>query len=463
MQHVLMSCAIVTSFCFVFPSKIYDIESRRELFVDKHLIKEITGDARLKLNRPEPREVVLVTGESWEGNTSAYYTIFQDGDLYRMYYRGSNFDQKTKKPTHREVTCYAESRDGIHWTKPALGLVEYDGSKQNNIVWDGIGTHCFVVFKDGNPEAPPNARYKGISRGRPQGEKGLYVYQSPDGIHWSLTKNKPVITEGAFDSQNLAFWDPQIGKYREYHRIFVNRVRAIMTGTSDDFVNWTDPILLEYPGAPNQHLYTNAIQPYKRAPHILIGFPTRYLPDQGQRVEPIFMASRDGLTFNRWNDPVIPEDAPKDRAGNRSNYMAWGLLELPGHPGELSVYASEAYYEGPDTRLRRFKYRVDGFVAASSGTRGGDLVTKTLSFSGNQLEINFDTRPGGRIQVELQDENGQPIPGYSLAESPSLVGDSTQLKVVWKESQDVGALAGKPIRVRFRLEDADLYSFRFGD
>ena len=236
-----------------------------------------------------------------------------------------------------------------------------------------------------------------------------------------------------------------------------------MTGTSDDFVNWTDPILLEYPGAPNQHLYTNAIQPYKRAPHILIGFPTRYLPDQGQRVEPIFMASRDGLTFNRWNDPVIPEDAPKDRAGNRSNYMAWGLLELPGHPGELSVYASEAYYEGPDTRLRRFKYRVDGFVAASSGTRGGDLVTKTLSFSGNQLEINFDTRPGGRIQVELQDENGQPIPGYSLAESPSLVGDSTQLKVVWKESQDVGALAGKPIRVRFRLEDADLYSFRFGD
>ena len=295
---------------------VIDIGSRRELFVDRHMVDEISGDARLQLHRPEPREVVLVTGEPWEGNTSAYYTIFQDGDLYRMYYRGSNWDVEARKATHPEVTCYAESRDGINWTKPNLGIVEYEGSKQNNIILDGIGTHCFVAFKDGNPDAPPEARYKGISRGRPLGKKGLYVYQSPDGIHWSLIKDEPVITEGAFDSQNLAFWDPQIGKYREYHRIFVNRVRAIMTGTSDDFVNWTDPVLLKYPGAPNQHLYTNAIRAYHRAPHILHRISRLAIcPIEGQRVEPIFMASRDGLTFHRWNDPVIPEDRAQGPGG----------------------------------------------------------------------------------------------------------------------------------------------------
>ena len=187
------------------------------------------------------------------------------------------------------------------------------------------------------------------------------------------------------------------------------------------------------------------------------------------------MASRDGLTFHRWNDPVIPEDAPKDRAGNRSNYLTWGLLELPDRPGEMSVYASEAYYEGPDTRLRRFTYRSDGFVSASGGPGGGDLVTHALKFSGSRLEVNFRARPGGQLRVEFQDQEGRPIPGYSLVDCPGLTGDSTRIIVNWKQcpcsqetpseeetiQPDVGSLAGQTIRVRFRLENADLYSFRF--
>ncbi len=136
-----------------------DIGSRLEPLVDNFLIDQLSGTAKLKLHRPQPREVILVTDKPWEGNTSAYYTVFRDGELFRMYYRGSHYDTKTKKATHPEVTCYAESKDGIHWTKPSLGLFEFDGSKQNNIVWDGIGTHCFAVFKDGNPACPSDARY----------------------------------------------------------------------------------------------------------------------------------------------------------------------------------------------------------------------------------------------------------------------------------------------------------------
>lgn len=438
--------------------KPINIGSRRELFVDRHLIDKITDGASLQLHRPKPREVVLTTDKPWEGNTCAYYTIFQDGDRYRMYYRGSHYDEKTKKAAHREVTCYAESTDGIHWTKPNLGLFEFDGSKQNSIVWDGIGTHCFVAFKDENPNAPTDARYKAISA---NGRKGLYVFKSPDGIHWSLLRDKPVITEGYFDSQNLAFWDPHAKIYREYHRTFVDGVRAIMTGTSTDFVNWSKPVLLKFPGAPKQHLYTNAVRVYERAPHLLIGFPTRFLPNQDSRVEPVFMSSRDAVTFHRWPDAVVPEDAPKDRGGNRSNYMAWGLVQTPGNDKEYSVYATEAYYTGPDSRVRRFTYRVDGFVSAHADKQGGEIVTKPITFYGKRLAVNFATSTGGEIQVELQDISGEPIQQLSLKKCRPLTGDEIHQTVSWGDSVNVGTWSGKPVRLRFRLTNADLYSFQF--
>lgn len=428
------------------------IGSRLELFVDDFLIAERTGDAHQQLHQPSPGEVVLVTDEPWEGNTCAYYTMFEDGDLYRMYYRGSHADEKTQRGTHPEVTCYAESHDGIHWTKPKLGLVEYKGSKDNNIILKGLGAHCFVAFKDQNPDAPPEALYKGISRG----PKGLYVFQSADGVRWSLIKDQPVITKGAFDSQNLAFWDPYTKQYVDYHRAFIGGVRAIMTCTSDDFVNWTDPVPLQYGDAPNQHLYTNAIRPYPRAPHIRIGFPTRFLPDQKARVEPIFMSSRDGVTFHRWNEAVIPPTAPKDRDGNRSNYMANALLMLPESDREYAVYGTESYYDGPDSRLRRFTYRVDGFVSVRSGDAGGELLTKPLTFEGDSLVINFATQPGGSLRVHLETEAGEPI-----VSSRPLAGDEIARRVTWPQETDLAQHAGKPVRLRFEMKDADLYSLQF--
>jgi len=438
-----------------------DIGSRRELFVDEHLIDRLGGDAQLQVQRPSAREVVLTTDAPWEGNTSAYYTVFRDGELYRMYYRGSHYDEQTRKGTHPEVVCYAESKDGVHWVKPKLGLIEFNGSTENNIVWDGIGTHCFAAFKDGNPACPPEARYKAISRGRPQGKKGLYIFQSPDGLRWKLMHDEPVITEGAFDSQNLAFWDPQIGKYREYHRTFTNGVRAIMTGTSDDFVHWTKPVLLDFGDAPNEHLYTNAVLPYFRAPHLLLGFPTRYLPNEGQRVEPTLMASRDGVRFRRWTTAIIPEEAPQDRGGNRSNYMAWGLVERPGVDDELSVYATEAYYTGPDSRIRRFAYREDGFVALHAGADGGTLTTRPLAFDGKQLELNYVAQEGGQVRVELRDADGQPIEGFTAGDCRPLTGDATGQIVGWSGGSDIGALAGRPVRLHLELTNADVFAFQF--
>jgi hypothetical protein len=441
--------------------------SRLELLADDYLVGKLSGDAKLKLHEPKPHEVVLVTGEPWEGNTCAYYTIFQDGRKYRMYYRGSHWDTAKKRATHPEVTCYAESTDGIRWTKPNLGLYSFPSSslgtssKKNNIVWNGIGTHCFTPFIDTNPDCPADAKYKAISRGRPQAKKGLYVFQSADGIHWKLLSQQPVITIGAFDSQNLAFWDPVRKLYVAYYRNFRNGVRDIMTCTSKDFLHWSKPQYIKISGAPREHLYTNAVQPYPRAPHIKIGFPTRYLP-KGSKVAPTFMLSRDGLNFHRWQQPVIPSTAPKDRDGNRSNYMTWGLLQLPGKPNEYSVYATEAYYTGPNSRVRRFTYRVDGFVSVHSGEKGGELVTKPLTFTGKSLVLNYATKGKGTLKVELQDASGKPISGFTASDCKPLTGDEIAGKVTFAGG-DIGKLAGKPVRVRFVLQNADLYSLRFAN
>jgi hypothetical protein len=270
----------------------------------------------------------------------------------------------------------------------------------------------------------------------------------------------PAITNGAFDSQNLAFWDPHAGLYREYHRHFRNGVRDIMTGTSADFLTWTEPRWLDYTGAPPEHLYTNTVRNYPGAPHILIGFPTRFLPPK-QQTEPTLMVSRNGTTFHRYADAVIPPDAPEMRDGNRSNYMAWGLFQLPGKKNEWSVYAKEAYYTGTGSRLRRFTYRPDGLVALTADASGGEVVTRPIEFTGSELILNCRAAEKGSLRVELQDAAGQPLKGFALMDCQPLAGDCQAATVAWQGGTEVSSLVGQGLRLRFVLEDAELFSFQF--
>ncbi|MEO2049826.1 MAG: hypothetical protein ABGX16_24975 [Pirellulales bacterium] len=425
-----------------------DIGNRLELFVDSYLIDNIQGDIHQELQKPEPQEVVFVTDQPWEGNTSGYYSFFQDGDRYCMIYRGWQHDLE-KKAAHKEVTCYAESVDGIHWTKPNLGLFEWNGSKENNIIWLGPGTHNFTAFRDHNPAAPSDSRYKAFGGGR----GGLLPLQSADGKHWQLIGEKPVITHGAFDSQNLAFWDTDRGEYRAYWRYFGAGVRAIRTATSKDFIHWRNEADLTYtPGTPNEHLYTNAIQKYFRAPHLFIGFPTRFEP-KSQEVEPILMTSRDGRNFHRYTEAVVPRTAPKDRNHNRSNYMGWGMFQLPGKPREISVYATENYYEPTPGRVRRFAYRTDGFVALRAGATGGQVTTKSLRFKGQRLLLNYIVQSGGTLTVEALDDSG-----HVIGKSKPLVGDAVDAEVAWEHKPN---FKQGTVQLRFSLSSADLYSLKF--
>ena len=463
----LIALMMATCACSAVPAAgPIKIGSRLEPMVDDYLVDKLT-DAALTLHRPTIREVAIVHDEPWEGNTSTYHTVFQDGELYRMYYRGSHPDKTHGKVPH-QVTCYAESKDGIHWTKPELGLVEYNGSKKNNILSATVGIHNFAPFKDANPDCKSDEQYKALASGK----GGLLAFKSADALRWSLIRPEPVITKGAFDSQNLAFWDTVRGRYVDFHRGFRDGVRDIMTATSPDFRQWTDPVWLAYPGSPKEHLYTNQIAPYYRAPHIFIGFPKRFVPSRrmvdtrgGGVSDGLLMTSRDGRTFHRWGEAIIRPGLRKDCWVCRNNLTAWGILvtdsQIPGHPDELSIYSTEGYYTGDSCRLRRFTYRIDGFVSVQAPFAGGEMLTKPLTFEGKELVINFATSAVGSIRVEIQDAQGEPIPGFALADSAEIFGDELERVVTWKGGSDLSHLAGKPVRLRFVLKDADLYSIRF--
>ncbi len=455
-----------------------DLGSRLEPLVDRFLIQTLKGKARLQLHKPQRREVVLVHDVPWEGNLTAHHTLFRDGDIYRMYYGGRHYEPG--KEVRHALVSYAESKDGLRWTRPKLGLYEYEGSTENNIVWmdnpwaKSEQQNPMAIFKDTNPRCAPDARYKSVARG----DDGVYALKSPDGIHWSLLSPNPLIPKGemGLDSQNLAFWDALRGRYVCYLRSSHTypsgeRVRDVKTAVSKDFLHWTEPQFLEYPGAPVEHLYTNQIRPYARAPHIYLGFPKRFVPGRNSDrkltgvSDGVFMSSRDGLHFNRWGEAIIRPGLQKDRWITRNNMTGWGILSLPssvpGEPEELSLYVTEGYYAGRGSRLRRYTYRQDGFVSLRAPLVGGEMITRPLRFSGSRLTINFSTSAAGSLGVEIQDPEGRPIEGYSLAECPEIYGDSIQQVVSWKKGGDVSALQRRTVRLRFVVKDGDLYSLQF--
>lgn len=444
--------------------------SRRELFLDDFLIERRDG-VDLCLAQPLPRDIAIEHDAPWEGNICFYHTVFRDDRLYRMYYRGAHYFEAEQRVAH-EVVCYAESTDGIDWHKPELGLVAFKGSKANNIVWDGYGAHNFAPFRDANPDAASDARYKALG----SHEEELYAFASPDGLHWRRLRDEPVITEGKFDSQNLAFWDVERGCYVEYHRHFYDaggvRTRGIMTGTSTDFETWTEPRFIDFGDAPDEQLYTNQIQPYPRAPHIYVGFAKRFVPTRsihGHRYpgvsDIVFMSSRDGHDFHRWGEALIRPGPQPERWMNRNNFVACGVVttasQHPGTPEELSLYSIEHYYRGEACRMRRYTLRLDGYASARAPLAGGELTTKPFTFSGQRLTLNHATSAAGTVRVEVQDEAGRAVDGFAMAACDEIYGDDVERTVTWNGAAHVGALAGKSVRLRIFLADADLYSLRF--
>ena len=133
---------------------------------------------------------------------------------------------------------------------------------------------------------------------------------------------------------------------------------------------------------------------------------------------------------------------------------------VPTGPDEMSLYVRRDNGQ-PTHHLRRYTLRIDGFASVSAGYAGGEMITRPLVFDGSRLVINYATSAPGYIKVEFRDDQGKPVPGHTLADSHEIIGDRIERVVSWKTGPDVSRLAGKTVRLRFVMKDADLYSLRF--
>ena len=350
----------------------------------------------------------------------------------------------------------AISDDGINFERPNLHLYEHDGTSANHIVWEGPQAHNVAPFLDTNPDAAPDAKWKALG-----GTGEMYAMKSPDGIHWELMQDEPLDISGAFDSQNTAFWDATAGVYRSYSRYW-DGVRAIQMSTSTDFINWTEPQPLQY-DVSLEHFYTNGIVQVPGAENVYLGFPMRLitgrtnLPSPGQSgvSDAVFMTSRDGVNWDRiFTEPWIEEGVDT----TRSNMPAWGIIETADD--EWSMYGTEMYRLA-DNRLRRLVMRPYGFASVAAGEETGSFETPLLSFGGPNLLLNYRTTESGNIAIEVRDEDGNPIPGFTRADMLPVSGDELAHHVQWTSGRSLSELMGQQIRLYFEMQDADLFAIQF--
>jgi len=465
--------------------------NQRELFLDDAVLETLHGvDARLAT--PVPAGVVLKFDDPWEGKFSgAFVSIIRDQNLFRMYYRGAGGIGGGKD----EITCYAESEDGMRWRKPKLGLVEAKGNRDNNIL---LGyhperyTHNFAVLLDDRPGVPAAQRYKAVGGGMTTSAeskatgavRGLYRFVSADGIHWEKVPGEPLFKGYALDTQNVLAWIPAENCYAVYLRMWTEDepgkphwrgVRLIARSISKDFVTWSEPERMTYGDTPLEDLYTNATHPYFRAPQLLIAMPFRFAPErrilpqtelEALRVDKsmwsgvsdaVILTSRGGATYQRkFMESFVRPGPDRINWAARSTIPALGVI--PTGPAEMSFFVTRAYGT-PECRLERMTLRTDGFASLHAGYPAGYAITKPLALAGNALVANFATSSIGFVKIAVLDERGAEISGFTAMDAIELAGDRIDEPVKWKSGKTIADLGGRTVRLKFILRDADMYSF----
>ena len=457
---------------------LYDVASNRQLFVDSSFFDR-SANVHLHVHPARKAEIVLRREKPWESVELNWFSVMQDQGVadqeakYRMWYEC--YDVPGWDTGDDTSFCYAESRDGVRWTKPQLGLFEYQGSRSNNILFRQIGradgrsrVHGTGVFRD--PTAPPEARYKAVSQGIWQGSTPPYRIAgmvSPDGLKWTRCP-KPICDVFA-DSQDSCFWDPSVGKYVLYGRVGSNIGRA----ESSDFTRFNPLQLVLQAGdrdPPNSNLYNPAARKYPGAANVYLLFPSLY-QHEPDTLDIRLAVSRDGVhwTWPEQNAAFIPlgETGAFD---SKALYMGQGLIEAGD---EMWLYYSGAplrHNEGTLERIvhgdqprayRRAVIRRNRFVSVDAGREGGSFVTPPLQFTGNTLTFNVEVRPGGKVRVGLLDEKGEAAPGRAVEDCQAIAGDHFDAVVRWKTGRNVSDRAGRPTRMRVELIDASLYGFQF--
>ncbi len=470
-----------------------NIGKRMEVFWDDHIIDTEKTTAFHRVLNPVKKGECFVFDGGWEKDyTCGYPCIVKDGKNYKMYYDYQNYEEMYHP---KQALAILESNDGIHWTRPDLNIYphpELEG--RNNIVLEPIGDG-YYVFVDENPACPPEEKYKAVGAvWRYNEEKGkdepkLYCFASPDGYHF-----KEICTlreDSLFDSMNIIFW--RNNRYECYFRNFHQAttregvVRDVRVMYSDDFKTWTGGDIIRFSDEEvDTELYTNNIIPYERAPHILIGFPARYVEkpvwtsnmermkggaaknsladNYGKErcrraaTDCLFMCSRDGKNWTRYVEPFLtPGLETETNWLYGDNFLAYNMIEKDENTWYFYDIDNHGLF-GKEKILTYYEIIKDRFACAMAENDEKVVVTKPLVFEGKDLHLNFSTSVYGHIFVEVLDKDGNPYPD---AKSFEIFGDTVDRKTDLENGSDFSAFSGKEIRLKFTLKQSKLFSMWF--
>jgi len=451
-----------------------NVGSEKQLFIDDRLIASTNG-VTLTMNPPRKTgEKCIVADKPWESHrVCAYNTVIEDDGVYKMWYDAIASDGS-------RWLCYATSKDGAHWDKPALGIVPFGEHRNTNIVFpmEKRDHEPGCVFIDTNPKCPPDQRYKMVCSYAGPGGPGTYVFASNDGLHWRPMSDKPSFRSS--DTGNVAFFDNRLGRYVAYVRMWAP-MRKIGRCKFDDLTSWgAEKLVFGYDDQdpPDLDLYTNAAVKYPFAQNVYLIFPSAYFhypeaPEGKFRndgpLDVRLAVSRDSV---RWSyvdrRPFVGLGVHGD-FDDSTIYMTTGMIRKGA---ELWMYYNGADFThgAYDMAADRYKgtisrvvLRLDGFVSVDAAYSGGELVTVPLVFTGKRLVLNVETSVAGSVAIELLGRDGKPVEGHAIADADVVKGNFIEKTVTWKGNDDLGRLAGKPVQLRFVMRDAKLYAFQFQD
>lgn len=458
----------------------------RELFVDDYRLESITN-AKSMVHPGKKSAPLILPTKPWEGSAVYIYgTVLKDqprGSGYQMWY--------TTFLKNNYYLCYATSKDGITWEKPNLGIIEFKGSKNNNICKLGGGN---LIYDPDDKN--PNRRYKLMTVSPADSVKktiaGYGVYFSKDGLNWTPYEGNPVITHR--DVSNVA--------YDTIRKLFIASTkqlsntsvtlgkldRAAFISTSKDFINWTAPgepgsdwtlavegdyvddLAVMSKGGIEAQIYGMPVHPYEG---IYIGMPwvfdlNSYFVRAGDGpISPQIAASRDLRHWNRSNrDPLIPLGKPGAWDGGAiytSSNIQVSENEITLYYGGMSIpHGSSSTPQKLEARIAKATWRKDGFVSISNaGDYPGIITTKVIIFKGSQLKVNTKLNSGGTLKIEILDKSGNPIEGHKASQAKAITNDQFAKTVTWENGTSLAKLAGKEIKLRFYLDGGDLYSYWF--
>lgn len=449
----------------------------RLLFLTAGSLLEGHGVER-RQHAPRERGVALRFDAPWEGPESGYASVIAVEEGYRLYYRGGGENEIP------EVTCVAFSTDGVRWERPSLGLFEWNGIADTNIIWKPerssyAESHNFFPFRDDGANVSEDERWKAVALhiypdATGERRRMLVTLASADGLRWRRLSDGPAIQEGSFDSLNTAFRDPWTGTLRCFSRIGLHGVRFIQVCESSDFNTWTAPEPLRFDPFPGIQFYTNGILPLPALRQEdrgawYIGMPMRFVPERKTAMgretdglsDAVLIASRDGLAWEliareAWIRPGMDRASWGNAHGNQT--PAHGILATGRN--EWSVYW--AGQDDAGTLLRHGTLRPEGFVSLGAGAGGGRAVIGPVRAAGGRLLLNAATSAVGSIRVGVLDARGVAIEGFGLEDCAPIWGDDLLLPVNWAGGAVVPADAGThgPLRLEVELIDADLWAVR---